>query len=110
MPIPRSAPATALTRKALIDAVDYGLLAAGQIVRATIYQCVEERYHIKREEIPDKLDAFYLALQEILGRGAESIKRLIMKSLYIRVGLEFRENKNWTLADYVQNASKIRPT
>ena len=108
MPMSRPAPAAALTRKALLDAVDYGLLAAGKIVRAAIYQRIEERYHVKREEIPDKLDTFYVALQEILGRGTESIKRLITKSLYTRLGLEFRENKNWTLADYVQNARKIK--
>ena len=53
MPMSRPAPAAAFTRKALLDAVDYGLLAAGQIVRAAIYQRIEERYHVKREEIPD---------------------------------------------------------
>ena len=100
------APATACIRKALLDAVDYGLLAGGEIVRATIYQRMEEQYHVRREDIPDKLDAFYGALQDMLGASAESIKRLITKSLYRSLDLKFTEQRNWTLVDYVHYAKK----
>jgi len=93
-----------LTNTALLDAVDYGLLALGEIVRATIYDRIEESYQVRREEIPEKLDTFHKALQELLGRGAEVMRRLIAKNLYNTLNLKFAENENWTLVDYVQNA------
>ena len=99
-----SAPRPArLTNRALLDAVDYGLLALGEIVRATIYNRIEESYQVRREEIPEKLDTFHKALQELLGGGAEVVRRLIAKNLYKALNLKFAENENWTLVDYVQN-------
>jgi hypothetical protein len=94
----------ALITTALLDAVDYGLLAPGEIVRATIYGRIEESYQIRREEIPDHLDTFYKALQELLGKGAEVLRRLIVKNLYSRLDLEYTEHDNWTLVDYVHHA------
>ena len=99
----KPAPAAESIRQALLDAVDYGLLATGEIVRAVIYQRIEERHHVRRDEIPDKLDAFYAALKELLGGSAELIKRLITKNLYERLGLKFTQHEEWTLTDYVRN-------
>lgn len=93
-----------LTNNALLAAVDYGLLALGEVVRAAIYTRIEEEYQVRREEIPEKLDVFHKALQELLGAGAEILKRLIVKSLYSTLNLKLTENENWTLAEYVQNA------
>ncbi len=93
-----------LTNNALLAAVDYGLLALGEVVRATIYTRIEERYQVKREEIPEKLDTFHKALQELLGGGAEILKRLIVKSLYSTLKLKLPENESWTFVEYVQNA------
>jgi hypothetical protein len=101
-----SVPAAASVRQALLDAVDYGLLATGEIVRAVIYQRIEERYHVRREEIPDKLDAFYAALKELLGGSADLIKRLITKNFYERLDLKFTQREDWTLADYVRNVRR----
>jgi len=96
--------ATVGVKRALVEAVDYGLLAPGEIVRATICEHIERRYHIKREQIPEKLDAFHKALQELMGTGANVVRRLIAKNLYRRLGLDFKEHENWTLLDYVAHA------
>ena len=92
----RSLSADASIRSALLDAVDYGLLALGEIVRTTIYECIEERHQVRREQIPDNLDTFYMALKEMFGQGAESIKRLIMKRFCTSVGVTFTEREPWT--------------
>jgi len=101
-------PAGATIKLALLEAVDYGLLALGEIARATVYERIEKSYEVKREEIPDKLDTFHRALQELLGKGAGIVKRLIVKNLYSRLHLEFTEHEDWTLADYVHYANKAR--
>jgi len=99
-----SASTSLFIRRAVVEAVDHGLLALGEIVRETIYWRIEESYHLKREEIPENLDAFYKALQELLGRGAEIIRSLIAKDFYGRLDLKFPNRENWTLVDYVRNA------
>jgi len=100
----RTVRSASFTSTALLGAVDYGLLALGEIVRSTIYERIEESYQVKREEIPEKLDTFHKALQELLGRGAEVVKRLIAKNLYSSLNLRFPEHDNWSLVDYVQDA------
>jgi len=82
-------------RSALLDAVDYALLALGEIPRETLYKCIEEKYQIRRDEIPEKFVMFHGALQNLLGGGAESVKRLIMKRFCSRLGVTFNEREGW---------------
>jgi len=103
-PTPASESRAAFTRRAVLDAVDHGLLALGSVVRETIYWRIEESHQVKREEIPEKLDSFHKALQQLLGRGAGVISYLIAKNLYTRLDLKFTQHENWTLVDYVHNA------
>jgi hypothetical protein len=102
------APTRVSIRRALLDAVEQGLLAPGKIVRAAIYERIEEKYQLKREEIPDELDTFHKALQDLLGKGAHVVRRLIVKDLYSRLDMRFIEHDTWTLADYVHQAKKTR--
>lgn len=51
----------------LVLAVDEALLVPGEIVRTAIYERVERSYQIRRGEIPEKLETFHRALQELLG-------------------------------------------
>jgi len=95
-------------RKALLEAVDYGLLALGERVRQVIYHHIERNYQVKREEIPEKIDAFRKALEGIFGAAAKVVEKLIAKNLYSILGLNFTENQNWTLVEYVNDAKKAR--
>jgi len=94
-------------REALLEAVDHGLLVPGEIVRAAIYARIENSYELKREEIPEKLEAFHRALEDLLGKGVTVMEKLIAKNLYSRLGLNFVEHANWTLVDYVNHAKRV---
>lgn len=104
--VPRSADMAGAVQRALVEAVDYALLAPGEIVRAAIYERIERTHHLRREDIPEKLDAFHGALLEILGTGAQVMKQLIARNLYNRLGLKFISHEDWTLVDYVNYAAK----
>ena len=93
-------------RKVLLQAVDDGLSVPGDIVKAAIYDRIEKSYRLKREEIPEKLEAFHRALEDLLGDSAKVLERLISKSLYSRPELNFVTHENWTLLDYVSHAKK----
>jgi len=94
--------------KALVEAIDEGLAILGSGVANTIYYHVKKMSQVKREEIPEKLDAFHGALEGIFGAGAKIIERCIAKSLYSKLGLSFTEHWSWTIADYVKEAKKIK--
>ena len=90
--------------KILLEAVDEGLLVPGEIVRAAIYERLERIYQVKRGEIPEKLETFHLALEDLLGAGGKVMEKLIAKSLYRRLELNFTQHDGWTLIDYVNHA------
>ena len=91
---------------AVLGAVDEGLLVYGEPVRHALYYSVEAKYHVKREQIPDRIEEFHKATGELCGYGGRVTERLIAKSLYSRLGLDFVEHKEWTLVEYVRHAKK----
>lgn len=92
----------------LLQAVDQALLVPGEIVRAAIYERIERSYQVKREEIPEKLETFHLALEDLLGAGAKVIEKLIAKNLYNLLGLNFTAQEDWTLVDHVNHVKKVK--
>jgi hypothetical protein len=92
---------------ALREATDYGLLALGEIVRATIYERIERKHRVKREEIPEKLEVFHKGLQMMLGpHPAMVVEGLIARDFYDKRGLNFTIHGNWTIVDYVDDVKK----
>lgn len=57
-------------RKAILEATDEGLMILGESVGRTVYYHIERNHRVKREEIPDRLEAFHEALESIFGAGA----------------------------------------
>jgi hypothetical protein len=91
-------------RQILLEAVDYGLMVLGEIVRQTIYGRIEKDHGLKRADIPEQLDAFHTALGSVLGASAKTVERLIAKNLYQRLNLNFTPRPEWTLIEYVDHA------
>ena len=94
--------------KILLEAVDEGLLVLGEIVRTAIYERLERSYQVKRGEIPEKLETFQLALEDLLCKSAKVMERLIARSLYRRLKLNFTQHDGWTLVDYVNHAKEAK--
>ena len=91
---------------AVLGAVDDGLLVYGEAVRHALYYSVEAKYHVKREQIPDRIEEFHKAIGELCGYGVRVTERLIAKSLYSRLELDIPEHKEWSLVEYVEHAKK----
>ena len=91
-------------REALLEAVDYGLMVLGEIVRQVIYERIEKDHGIKRAEIPERLEAFDKALESVLGVSAKTVERLLARNLYQRLGSNFTPHPEWTLIEYVDHA------
>jgi len=93
---------------AMSQAIDDGLMVLGETVRRTIYQCLERKHQLKREEIPEKLPTFHEALERMTGAGAKVIERQIARNLYSRLGLNFTGRMDWTIVEYFDHAKKAR--
>ncbi len=70
----------------LLDAIDEALCSLGESVKASIYFHLEDRFHIKRQEIPEKIEAFSDALEQVFGLGAKHLEILFMKNLHAKIG------------------------
>ncbi|MBS7657974.1 MAG: hypothetical protein QXL69_00350 [Candidatus Bathyarchaeia archaeon] len=92
--------------RALLEAVDEALLALGEPVRNVIYCYMENRFSIKRDEIPDRPSDFAEALKNMLGVGANVLLKLIVKRLYAKFGLNFEEKPGWGFKEYLNEAEK----
>lgn len=95
-------------RKALLKAVDNGLLVIGESARDALFYHIERSFGIRRPEIPEKLEGFHEALEGLLGAGARVVETLIARNLYDRLGLGFEGHENWTLVDYVNCAANAK--
>jgi hypothetical protein len=91
-------------RDILLEAVDYGLMVLGEIVRRAIYERIEKDHGLKRAEIPEQLEAFHKALGSVLGVSAKTVERLIVRNLHQRLGLNVTPRPEWTLIEYVDHA------
>jgi len=67
-----------------------------------IYDFLENNSHLKREEIAEKTEVFSACLEGLLVSGAPVIEKLILKNLYRKLALKFREKKGYEFSDYIK--------
>jgi len=92
--------------KLFIEAVDEGLDVLGESGRQMIFFHLEKSCSIKRHEIPKKPEAFAAGLEKIFGAGASVIEKLIVKSLYSKLGLKYEDKEERPFVDYVNNVKE----
>jgi hypothetical protein len=101
-----------LTKKAferlLFEAVDEALASLGDSAKQAIYFHLENKFEIKRNEIPQHVEDFAEGLEKIFGVGAQFLEILIMKKLYEKTGqpLQWNKSKELIFAEYVKSAKR----
>lgn len=91
-------------RRVLFEAVDEGLLVLGKSGRDAVYFHLESLYSLRKEDVLEKPDVFVESLRKIFGMGAGVIEKAILKSLYDKLGLDYREKENWNFVAYLNEA------
>jgi len=56
--------------------------------------------------LPDKLEEFSEALEGIFGYSSQFLEKAILKRLYKRLSLEFKQEGSSSFKDYVDNARR----
>lgn len=91
-------------KKALIEAVDEGLLMLGESGREVVFFRLQHYYALKKEDIPSNPEIFVQCLRDIFGLGAEVIEKAVIKSLYKKLGIEYKEKRGFSFSDYLNEA------
>ncbi len=94
-------------KKALAEAIDEGLLMLGESGRDVIYFRLKQSYALKKEDVSSNPEIFVNCLREIFGSGAEVIERAIIKKLYNKLGIEFKEREGFGFMEYLNEARKV---
>jgi len=68
----------------------------------TIYNFLEKKFHLRRVEIAENPEIFSTGLRRLMGKGALSIERAILKGLYSKLNLRFEEKKGYKFSDYLE--------
>ena len=90
----------------LIESVDETLTAIlGETVREAVHDALGNKFHIRMDQVPERLDEFSLDLEKLMGAvPSNTIGKVIIKSFYAKLGLELVSRANWRLPDYVREA------
>jgi len=102
-------------RKVLLETIDKSLKQVlGETATQTIYFHLEQKHHLKREDIPDNLEDFRFTLEKIFGIGALVIEKTIMENLHSRLslnnknlGLKYESKEQFNFIDYITDLRSI---
>ena len=92
----------------LLESVDDALLALGENARRALCFQVEKRFQVRHDEIPERVVDFHKALVGLFASGSNHLENIMVKEMCERLGLTFKEHKNWSLVEYVEDATKNR--
>ena len=68
----------------ILEAIDESLSSLGENAKRAIYSQLQKNYHIKKGEIPFRIDEFVSAIEEIFGDSVILLNAKIMEALYAR--------------------------
>jgi len=91
-------------RQVLLEALDQGLLTLGESGMKAIYFHIQNVTSVKREDIPDNLEALQKGLEKIFGEGAKVIETAIVRSLCQKLGIRYKEGKNESFVEKINAA------
>ena len=96
----------------IMDAIDESLASFGESVKQVIYFQLENSYHVKKQDIPRKIEEFAVAIEGIFGIGARLIEMKIIETLYANAeGFTYvPKDEDLVFKDYVQNVKSFMMT
>jgi len=68
-----------------------------------IFHYLENKRRLNRIRIAEEPEAFSVGLERILGSAAPVIEKMILKNLYSKLELKFKEKEGYKFSDYVKD-------
>jgi hypothetical protein len=67
-----------------------------------IYKFLENQTCLKLEEVADNPKVFSASLERLMVSAARVIEKVILKNLYSKIGLKFKEKQGYEFSDYIR--------
>ena len=95
--------------KLLLGSIDEGFKEIfGEVATEIIYKYLRDKYSLKREDIPEKLEVFSEGVEAFFNSSAAWIvERNVLKNFYSSFGLQYRNENHRSFLDHV---AKLRDT
>ena len=92
----------------LTAAFNESLLAFGESIPQIVYSQLENKFYIRKEEVPHKIEAFVSAIESIFGESALLVETKIMENLHGKIrGFAYKTpKKELFFADYLATLKK----
>jgi hypothetical protein len=89
----------------ILEAIDESLASFGDSVKQVVYYQIEKSYHVRKQDIPSKIEEFVATVEGIFGVGAQLIEMKILQTLYARTKgfAYFPAGEDLVFKDYVQS-------
>ena len=87
-----------------IDETIHGLLGDEQ--PRVLFERLGNDFHLKHEEIPDRLEDFERALTFLFGSVAPVITRAIARCLYAKLQIPHHDRNDYTVKMHVENCRR----
>lgn len=91
-------------KELLIEAIDLALSPLGDSSKKMFYFYLESYFNMIKQDIPDEIEKFTIAIERIFGQGARILEIEIMKNLFVKIGSTFKyfpEKDNLLFVEYV---------
>jgi len=88
----------------LLEAVDAALSPLGDSSKQAIYFYLETKFTVKKQDIPNKIEQFTNAIEEMFGYGAKILEIEIIKHLHVKIAGAFEyfpEKDDLLFIDYI---------
>jgi hypothetical protein len=86
----------------LLEAIDEALSSLGENVKTSVYFHLEKRFKVKHQDIPQKIEDFSEALEQIFGPGARHLEILFIKSIHKKIGVTCKwPEHEWPLSKWI---------
>ena len=93
-----------LLPKTIVDCLNQVL---GQAGAEAVYKYLEDKLHLKLDEVAEKPGVFSASLERLLGSVAPLIENLILRNLYSELGLKLEEKEDYGFKDYIKELKSL---
>lgn len=91
-------------RAILIEVVDESLKSViGESGREVVYYYLQSSYAIRRENIPENLEAFTEFINSFFGLGAKIIEKTIIRNLCLKLGIRTKQMEDVKLTQFIKS-------
>ncbi len=90
----------------LLESIDSALEVLGTAVKESLMLYLMKEHSISRQEIPQDVEQFTLALRHLLGYGSKVIEKIVIRSLVEKCQIPRADVEGKSLADIIQIAAR----